>query len=111
MKQETFSVQDACLLRNSAFQNYSNLLAFMKHEFDHAGFVETSIMLAISDKVKMKKAKKGLIIEGLSKLEQSAELRNFLRNQADFLRLQRTECGVTQLVQQRRTERSFLQKL
>ena len=31
---------------------------FMKHKFDHAGFVETSIMLAISDKVKMKKAKK-----------------------------------------------------
>ena len=45
---------------------------FMKHEFDHAGFVETSIMLAISDKVKMKKAKKGLIMENLSKLEQSA---------------------------------------
>ena len=45
---------------------------FMKHEFDHAGFVETSIMLAISDKVKMKKAKKGFIIENLSKLEQSA---------------------------------------
>ena len=33
---------------------------FMEHEFDHAGFVETSLMLAISDKVKMKKAKKGL---------------------------------------------------
>jgi len=45
---------------------------YMKHEFDHAGFVETSLMLAISDKVKMKKAKKGLIIEKLSKLEQSA---------------------------------------
>jgi creatinine amidohydrolase len=45
---------------------------YMKHEFDHAGFVETSIMLAISDKVKMKEAKKGLIIEDLSKLEQSA---------------------------------------
>ena len=45
---------------------------YMKHEFDHAGFVETSIMLAISDRVKMKKAKKGLIIENLSKLEQSA---------------------------------------
>ena len=44
---------------------------FMKHEFDHAGFVETSLMLAISDKVKMEKAKKGLIIEKLSKLEQS----------------------------------------
>ena len=28
---------------------------FMKHEFDHAGFVETSLMLAISNKVKMKK--------------------------------------------------------
>ena len=39
---------------------------FMKHEFDHAGFVETSIMLAISDKVKMKRAKKGLITKGLS---------------------------------------------
>jgi len=42
---------------------------FMKHEFDHAGFVETSLMLAISDKVKMKKAKKGLITKGLSKKE------------------------------------------
>jgi len=42
---------------------------FMKHEFDHAGFVETSIMLAISDKVKMKKAKKGLITKGLSETE------------------------------------------
>ena len=42
---------------------------FMKHEFDHAGFVETSIMLAISDKVKMKKAKKGLITKGVSNKE------------------------------------------
>ena len=42
---------------------------FMKHEFDHAGFVETSIMLAISDKVKMKKAKKGFTTEGLSEKE------------------------------------------
>ena len=39
---------------------------FMEHEFDHAGFVETSLMLAISDKVKMKKAKKGLITNGMS---------------------------------------------
>ena len=38
---------------------------FMKHEFDHAGFVETSLMLAISDKVKMKKAKKGVNNKGL----------------------------------------------
>ena len=42
---------------------------FMKHEFDHAGFVETSLMLAISDKVKMKKAKKGLITNGMSEKE------------------------------------------
>ena len=42
---------------------------FMEHEFDHAGFVETSIMLAISDKVKMKKAKKGLITKGMSEKE------------------------------------------
>lgn len=40
---------------------------FMKREFDHAGFVETSIMLAISDKVLMNKAKKGLIPDNLSK--------------------------------------------
>ena len=45
---------------------------FMEHEFDHAGFVETSLMLAISDRVRMKKAKKGLIMDNLSKLEQSA---------------------------------------
>ena len=42
---------------------------FMKREFDLAGFVETSMMLAISDKVKMKKAKKGLIIKDLSEKE------------------------------------------
>ena len=42
---------------------------FMKHKFDHAGFVETSIMLAISDKVKMKKAKKGFLTNGMSKKE------------------------------------------
>jgi len=42
---------------------------FMEHEFDHAGFVETSLMLAISDKVKMEKAEKGLITKGLSEGE------------------------------------------
>lgn len=40
---------------------------FMKRKFDHAGFVETSIMLEISDKVLMNKAKKGLIPDNLSK--------------------------------------------
>jgi creatinine amidohydrolase len=42
---------------------------YMEHEFDHAGFVETSLMLAISDKVKMNKAKKGLITKDLSEKE------------------------------------------
>lgn len=40
---------------------------FMKEEFDHAGFVETSLMLAISNKTKMNLAKKGLVTEGMSK--------------------------------------------
>ena len=42
---------------------------FMEREFDHAGFVETSLMLTISKKVKMKFAKKGLITKNLSKKE------------------------------------------
>ncbi len=42
---------------------------FMKKKFDHAGFIETSLMLAISNKVQMKKAKKGLIPENLSQKE------------------------------------------
>ena len=40
---------------------------FMKRDFDHAGFVETSLMLAISKNVKMKHAKKGLITKNLTK--------------------------------------------
>ncbi len=39
---------------------------FMKQEFDHAGFVETSLMLAISDKVDMKNAKMGLDVHKLA---------------------------------------------
>ena len=39
---------------------------FMKRDFDHAGFVETSIMLAISKKVKMKNAAKGFTTNELS---------------------------------------------
>ena len=61
-------LQRPARMRKVRFYSYWH---FMKHEFDHAGFVETSLMLAISDKVKMEKAKKGLIIEKLSKLEQS----------------------------------------
>jgi len=56
----------AARMRKIRFYSYWH---FMKHEFDHAGFVETSIMLAISDKVKMEKAEKGLITKGLSEKE------------------------------------------
>jgi len=42
---------------------------FMEREFDHAGFVETSLMLAISKDVKMSLAQKGLITDGLTKEE------------------------------------------
>ncbi len=39
---------------------------FMQREFDHAGFVETSLMLAISKDVKMKFAKKGLMTDKMT---------------------------------------------
>jgi len=39
---------------------------YMERDFDHAGFVETSLMLVISDKVNMKLAKKGLITDNLT---------------------------------------------
>lgn len=42
---------------------------FMKQRFDHAGFVETSIMRAISGHVNMSAAQKGLVEDGLSKEE------------------------------------------
>ena len=42
---------------------------YMSREFDHAGNVETSIMLAISKNVNMKKASKGFDTEGMSKQE------------------------------------------
>ena len=42
---------------------------YMDKEFDHAGNVETSIMLAISKNVDMRKAKKGFQTDGMSKRE------------------------------------------
>jgi len=59
-------LQRPARMRKIRFNSYWH---FMKHEFDHAGFVETSIMLAISNKVKMKKAQKGLITKGMSEKE------------------------------------------
>jgi len=42
---------------------------YMSREFDHAGNIETSIMLAISKNINMKKARKGFHTEGMSKQE------------------------------------------
>ena len=39
---------------------------YMKREFDHAGFVETALMLAISNKVKMNLAKRGLVTDKMT---------------------------------------------
>lgn len=44
---------------------------FMQMQFDHAGFVETSLMLAATTKVNMKLAKKGLITNGMSQRQKS----------------------------------------
>jgi|SRR5579864_2153529 len=44
---------------------------FMKRKFDHAGFVETSIMLAISKKVEMKKARNGFSIDKYSEKQKN----------------------------------------
>ena len=43
----------------------------MNREFDHAGFVETSLMLAVSDRVRMRLARKGLVTDGMSPKEKS----------------------------------------
>lgn len=42
---------------------------FMNREFDHAGFVETSLMMAISKNLKIKLAKKGLITDNMTEQE------------------------------------------
>ena len=44
---------------------------FMKRKFDHAGFVETSIMLAISKKVEMKKARNGFSVDMYSEKQKN----------------------------------------
>ena len=57
-------------LTNNKLKVYSfSYWHFTEREFDHAGFVETSLMLAISKNVKMNKAEKGLITDGMSKQE------------------------------------------
>ena len=43
----------------------------MKENFDHAGLIETSLMLAISKNVKMSKSKKGFIEPIMSKSQKA----------------------------------------
>jgi len=43
----------------------------MEREFDHAGFVETALMLAVSNKVQMSRAKKGLVTDKMSPKQKS----------------------------------------
>ncbi|QLH10047.1 creatininase family protein [Candidatus Nitrosotenuis sp. DW1] len=43
----------------------------METEFDHAGFAETSLMLAVSNKAKMSRAKKGLVTDRMSAEQKS----------------------------------------
>lgn len=38
---------------------------FTESGFDHGGFVETSLMLAVSDRVRMSSARKGLVTDGM----------------------------------------------
>jgi creatinine amidohydrolase len=52
----------------------------MDREFDHAGFVETSLMLAISNKAKMKLAKKGLSTQNMTTPQRLAISRLASRN-------------------------------
>jgi len=44
---------------------------FIKRKFDHAGFVETSIMLAISKKVEMEKARVGFNVDKYSEKQKN----------------------------------------
>ena len=55
--------------KNNRKIKVSSYWKYMDREFDHAGNVETSIMLAISKKVNMRKAKKGFQTYGMSKKE------------------------------------------
>ena len=63
---------DARLRKSSRRKNKVFSLSywhFMERDFDHAGFVETSLMLSVSKNVKMKLAKKGLTTDGMTKQE------------------------------------------
>ena len=60
---------------------------FMDREFDHAGFLETSLMLAISNKPKMTLAKKGLTTEKMT-IQQKQKISKLASKQ--FIKATRT---------------------
>jgi creatinine amidohydrolase len=60
---------------------------FMEIEFDHAGFVETSLMLAVSNKVKMNLAKRGF---DASKLDAESRSRISKLAQTQFVKATKT---------------------
>ena len=64
-----FDLKIKKILKNKVKVHPLSYWHFMDRDFDHAGFVETSLMLAISKNVKMKLAKKGLITDKMTKQE------------------------------------------
>ena len=62
----TISGKIARLTKNRTRVFVFSYWRFMDREFDHAGFVETSLMLAVSNKVKLKLAKKGLDTQNMN---------------------------------------------
>jgi len=67
-------------------------------------------MLAISDKVKMKKAKMGLIITNMAEADKE-KLKKRATRPGGFPKVAKNGVWGDPTAQQRRTERSFLQKL
>ena len=64
-----FDLKIKKILKNKVKVHTLSYWHFMDRDFDHAGFVETSLMLAISKNVKMNLAKKGLITDKMTKQE------------------------------------------
>lgn len=64
-----FDLKIKKILKNKVKVHALSYWHFMDRDFDHAGFVETSLMLAISKNVKMNLAKKGLITDKMTKQE------------------------------------------
>ena len=72
--QEALSGVADKISKESGGRNKVFVISYWHHmgrEFDHAGFVETSLMLATSDNVRMSRARKGLVIDKMSPKQKS----------------------------------------